>query len=698
MAPAPAKPVPLGVQPGKALASASPVWIPANRRPAAHAAQPVFVVSVPAGSLARNWLASMHTLALARAPGAALRSPSAFPVLRTLSALAAASLLACQAHAQPQQAQQAQQAQRAQASQLDTVVVTASRSEQSLRTVTADMTVIDAETIARSGATGVADLLVQVPGVQINRNGGPGQVTSVYLRGTSNQHTAVFIDGVRYSSQELQGGAVWSTLPLAQIERIEVLRGPAAAIYGSDAMGGVIQIFTKRADGQTRAYAEAGIGNQGTSKLATGFQGGANGFTYGLNLADERSDGFDVYPGNTFSPNPDKDGYSNTSLGLNAGYKTGIHQIDASLLHSRLRTHYDQSPPPFGDYDVVKNTTGSLRWQAGWNAMYKSVVQISHTDSQSDRHTQSPERADGSSTNYLLQNLFTLGQHRFNIDLERREDKLDTQYAWTQNTDSRRVQNSLSAGWRLTEGRHQFDANLRHDQVRDQQNKTTGGLGYGLQIDERWRWVASAGTAFRTPTLYERFTGQAAADLKPESSTNVETGLHYAAGANRLSAVVYRNKFKNLITYDWNSALPCNCYRNWQSVEITGLTLSGSTRLGSANLGASLDFMNPENLETGKLLPYRSKRMLKLNADTQAAGWTLGGEAQLYSGRYADEANTFKLGGYGVVNLYAQRQLTRQWTLLARVNNIADRDYAPTRGYANAGRTVFVSVRWTPLP
>src|SRR5256885_561315 len=385
MAPAPAKPVPLGVQPGKALASASPVWIPANRRPAAHAAQPVFVVSVPAGSLARNWLASMHTPAPARAPGAALRSPSAFPELRTLSALAAASLPACPA---PAQGQQAPQAPRAPTSQLDTVVVTASRSEQPLRTVTADMTVIDAETIARSGATGVADLLVQVPGVQINRNGGPGQVTSVYLRGTSNQHTAVFIDGVRYSSQELQGGAVWSTLPLAQIERIEVLRGPAAAIYGSDAMGGVIQIFTKRADGQTRAYAEAGIGNQGTSKLATGFQGGADGFTYGLNLADERSDGFDVYPGNTFSPNPDKDGYSNTSLGLNAGYKTGIHQIDASLLYSRLRTHYDQSPPPFDDYDVVKNTTGSLRWQAGWNAMYKSVVQISHTDSQSDRHTQ----------------------------------------------------------------------------------------------------------------------------------------------------------------------------------------------------------------------------------------------------------------------------------------------------------------------
>ena len=591
------------------------------------------------------------------------------------------------------------------ATELREVVVSASGFEQDIKEAPASITVIPREELAKGRFGSLTDALESVEGIDVGAPAGKTGGLNISIRGMPSDYTLVLIDGRRQNSAgnvTPNGFGETQTSfmpPIGAIERIEVIRGPMSTLYGSDAMGGVIQIFTKRpTDGQTRAYAEAGIGNQGTSKLATGFQGGAKGFTYGLNLADERSDGFDVNPGNTFSPNRDKDGYSNTSLGLNAGYKTGIHQIDASLLYSRLRTHYDQSPPPFDDYDVVKNTTGSLRWQAGWNALYKSVVQVSHTDSQSDRHTQSPESAKGRSTNYLLQNLFTLGNQRFNVDLERREDRLDTDYTGTQNTDSKRVQNSLSAGWRMTEGRHQFDTNLRHDQVRDQQSKTTGGLGYGLQIDERWRWVASAGTAFRTPTLYERFTGQAAADLKPESSTNVETGLHYAAGANRLSAVVYRNRFKNLITYDWNSAVPCNCYRNWQSVEITGLTLSGGTRLGSTNLGASLDLMNPENLETGKLLPYRSKRMLKLNADTQAAGWTLGSEAQLYSGRYTDEANTFKLGGYGVVNLYAQRQLTRQWTLLARVNNIADRDYAPTRGYANAGRTVFVSVRWTPLP
>jgi vitamin B12 transporter len=208
--------------------------------------------------------------------------------------------------------------------------------------------------------------------------------------------------------------------------------------------------------------------------------------------------------------------------------------------------------------------------------------------------------------------------------------------------------------------------------------------------------VVSAGTAFRTPTLYERFTGQAAADLQPESSANVETGLHYSADGRQLSAVAYRNKISNQITYDWTSSPACNCYRNWESVEFKGLTLTGATRLDRLNLGLALDFLDPRNLENGKLVPYRSKRMLKLTADTRVAGWTLGTEAQLYSARFVDADNAASLGGYGVVNVFAQHQLARDWSLLARINNLGDRDYAPTKGYANAGRTLFVSVKWAP--
>lgn len=608
------------------------------------------------------------------------RIPSGMPLALYACALALAAPVAAQT-----------------ATELDTVVVTAAREAQPLRTVTADMSVIERATIERSGAVGVADLLAQLPGVQITRNGGPGQITSVSLRGSGNQQTAVFIDGVRYSSQEMQGGAAWEALPLAQIERIEVLRGPAAAIYGSDAMGGVVQIFTRQADakpGAPRAYAEAGLGNQGTSRLATGLQGGAGGWNYGLHLADERSDGFDA--GSPWAANPDRDGYANTSLGLNAGYRQGIHQFAARLLHNRLKAQYDQSAAPFDDYDKVKNTTGTLRWQAAWSERYQSVVQLSQARSDVRRFTDTPEGSEGQASNYLLQNQWKLGAHRLNLDLERREDRLRTDYVWTQNTDSRRVQDSLSAGWRYASGAHQWDANARHDRVRDQQSKTTGGLGYGLQLNDSLRWLVSAGTAFRTPTLYERFTGQAAADLRPESSANVETGLHYSAGGRQLSAVAYRNKIKNQITYDWTSSPACNCYRNWESVEFKGLTLTGATRLDRLNLGLALDFLEPRNLENGKLVPYRSKRMLKLTADTRVAGWTLGTEAQLYSARFVDADNTASLGGYGVVNVYAQHQLAKDWSLLARVNNLGDRDYAPTKGYANAGRTLFVSVKWAP--
>lgn len=652
---------------GKAMSVHSPVWIPANK--VVFVPGKNLVSEVPAGSLARTGMPFMTIFQAIHAGVPARMSACALAVLGLCSAAGAQTAPA-----------------------LDTMVVTAARLPQPLRTVTADMSVIDAAAIERSGAVGVADLLSQVPGVQITRNGGPGQITSVSLRGAGNQHTAVFIDGVRYSSQEMQGGAVWEALPLAQIERIEVLRGPAAAIYGSDAMGGVIQIFTRRGDGPLRAYAEAGLGSQHSSKVATGLQGGANGWSYGLHVADERSDGFNV--GSPWVANPDKDGYANSSLGLNAGLKQGIHQFDARLLHNRLKAHYDQSPPPFDDFDTVKNTTGSLRWQAAWSDRYQSVVQLGQSRNDTQRNTTTPESAKGNSTNYLWQNQWKLGAHRLNLDLERREDRLTTNYAWTQNTDSRRVQDSLSAGWRYAHGAQQFDANARHDRIRDQQSKTTGGLGYGLQLGDTLRWVASAGTAFRTPTLYERFTGQAAIDLKPESSTNLETGLHYTAGSHQLSAVAYRNKIKNQITYDWTSMPACNCYRNWESVELKGLTLSGATRLDRLNLGLSLDFLNPKNLENDKLLPYRSKRMLKLTADTQVAGWTLGSEAQLYSARFTDAANSDSLGGYGVVNLYAQRKLNKDWALLARINNLADRDYAPTKGYANGGRTLFVSIKW----
>src|SRR3990167_5501947 len=198
---------------------------------------------------------------------------------------------------------------------LKEVVVTATRMAIPLTDVLADVSIIDRAMIERSGAAGVADVLARQPGLEISRSGGVGGTTSVYLRGGNSQHTAVYLDGVRLDAQSGSGGVAWESIPLAHIDRIEVLRGPAGAVYGSDAINGVIQLFTRRGEGPAAPYACVGLGGHGLRKLEAGISGAAgigDAFDYSLGLAHETSNGFDVQPLRLRKPadgvrNPDQD-------------------------------------------------------------------------------------------------------------------------------------------------------------------------------------------------------------------------------------------------------------------------------------------------------------------------------------------------------------------------------------------------------
>lgn len=160
------------------------------------------------------------------------------------------------------------------AASMDEVVVSATRTEQRLSDVLADMTVIGHEEIERSGFSDLATILARQPGVQLVRTGGLGSSTSLFMRGANNQHTAVFVDGIRVDSQSTSGGMDWQTIPVASIDRVEILRGPAAAVYGSDAVAGVIQIFTKKGETGFLPHIAIGFGNQGTRKADAGLSGG----------------------------------------------------------------------------------------------------------------------------------------------------------------------------------------------------------------------------------------------------------------------------------------------------------------------------------------------------------------------------------------------------------------------------------------
>lgn len=588
------------------------------------------------------------------------------------------------------------------APQLKETVVTATRSAQPLSDVVADVSIIDRGQIERSGAVALADVLKRVAGVEIARNGGPGATTSVYLRGAESRFTAVFIDGVRVDSQAT-GGASWESIPLALIERIEVLRGPAAAVYGSDALGGVIQLFTKRGEDGFAPFMEIGLGSHSTRKLNAGLSGASGDFDYALGVAREISHGFDSQPqrlGGSATPlsNPDLDGYRSTSANARLGLKiNAAHRLDATLLASDMTSRYDaygyNPASPIDDISLRKLRTLGLNWQAQWNEAYSTRLSV--TESQ-DRYETRPQayltttRLRG----YTLQNELRLGQHLLSAALERKEDHLQNAPI-----DQGRSQNALALGYGFTDKRHTVQLNLRHDKDSEFGGKTTGSVAYAYALTPEWRATASAGTAFRVPTLYQRFSEYGVATLVPESSRNIELGLRWSQGVSSAGLVAYRNKVENLINYVGGAgacASPWGCYANTAHAQYSGVTLSAAHAAGGVNLTASLDLQNPRDLDTDRQLARRAKRHATLAADTRVGRWQLGAEAQFSGQRFDDPANKKVLAGYSLLNLSASTPIAKDWTLLARLDNVADKQYELARSYATAGRSLYVGVKWAP--
>ncbi|WP_440531699.1 TonB-dependent receptor domain-containing protein [Variovorax sp. YR566] len=599
------------------------------------------------------------------------------------------------------------------ASTLGETVVTANRTPQALSDLVGDVSIIDRKTIERSGATGVADVLARLPGIEISRSGGVGNTTSLFIRGAETRFTAVYLDGVRIDSQST-GGAGWEGIPLSQIDRIEVLRGPAAAVYGSDAVGGVIQLFTKRGEEGVSPYAGIGFGSKGLRKIEGGVSGKSGLFDYSFGVAHEESKGYNVQPASKRNvvkdgyTSPDRDGYNSTSGNVKLGFQiTPDQRLEATLLTSDIKAGYDATvsyrtkPPILFRDDVSNNTlrTAGLTWSAKWNDIYSTRVQV--TDSQSVYKTQpSFYRTETNLRGYLFQNEFRFGPHLVTATLERREDALENAPTTSSKLLSRdRSQDAISLGYGFVQGPHSLQLHARHDRDSEFGGKTTGSAAYGYAITPSLRFTASAGTAFRVPTLYQRFSEYGVSTLRPESSQNVELGMNYAKDGTTAGIVVYRNRVRNLINFV-GTATGCastfGCYTNVNRATLQGATLSASQRLGDVTLRASLDVQDPKDADTGNLLARRSKRHGTLGADWRVAGWTLGAEVQSSSKRYDDAANTIKLGGYTVLNLSASTQITRDLNLVARVDNVGNKDYQFARLYANAGRTAYVGLKWTP--
>lgn len=583
------------------------------------------------------------------------------------------------------------------------VVVTASRFAQNTKDVLNDNLVISAEEIQRSGQTSLVGLLQLKQSIQIVMNGGPGSNSSVFTRGTDNKQSIVLIDGVRTSSLTA-GGATWAAIPLSQIDHIEIVYGPLSSLYGADAVGGVIQIFTKRGQGAPQLTASAGIGSEATRIFdmgVSGASGGDHNFRYAISAAHEESEGFSATKpaAGPYSFNSDKDGYNKDSV--NGQFSIDLakgHELGVRFLHSRLNAQFDAGQ---GYDDRNKQEIGStvlysnnriLPW---WNSQlqFSQSTDKSHTDSLAYGMSD----FDSKQTNFSWQNDLAFGSDVLQLLAEHRKDEVDSSEAGL-NRD--RTNNAIGASYQLNRGNHLANIGLRNDDNSQFGSKVTGSVGYGYRLTSALRANASYGTSFRAPTFNDLYyPGYGITSNKPEEGKNAEIALHYDDGAAQLNAVYYRNRITDLLTF----ANPCpvetathryGCTFNVNQATLRGLSLSGSTSAGQFTIKGSLDFLDPHDDSNDKILARRAKRHGSMALEYHAAALTTGAELLFSSERFDDAKNKNRLGGYGLLNLYASYDFAPRWSLFGRWNNVLDKDYELARNYATGGSSLFVGVRY----
>jgi len=574
------------------------------------------------------------------------------------------------------------------------VFVTATRVPQPLDELIADVTLITSEQIRRAGADSVVDLLARSPGVEIATNGGPASTSSVFLRGANRGHTLVLIDGLRVGSSS-DGATALEAIPLSDVDHIEILRGPASSLYGADAIGGVIQIFTRRGESAFRANASTGYGTYATALGSAGISGSAGGaLRYALQAGARRSAGFNAIgnPDN-FSFNPDRDGYHGESASGNLAYRFAADQeISAQALHSRLNAQFDAGPG-FDDRTITTLDAYSIASRNRLASFWTSRLEAGEGDDDSLSKTGfGPSRFKTRQRQYTWQSDFAWATNVFSIALERREERLDSdvEFAVTaRNTDA------VTGVWQWRDGPQALQANLRRDSSSQFGARTTGAFAYGYEVGAGLRASASYGTAFKAPTFNDLyFPGFSNPDLQPETAHNAEIALRYASAAVTAAAVAYRNRVRDLIVFQCDASFNC-APQNVANATLEGITFELGARIADTDLAASVDLQRPEDDASGHLLPRRARRHGSLSAFRSWDALHLGAELVASSARFDDAANTRRMGGYALVNLTAEYALATGWTLFARLTNALDKHYELAADFNTPGAAIFAGVRYT---
>ncbi|WP_280546555.1 TonB-dependent receptor [Halomonas sp. 11-S5] len=570
--------------------------------------------------------------------------------------------------------------------ELNPMVVTAALSPRTADQSLSSVTVIDEATLRRQDPASITDVLRGQPGVDVSTSGSFGKVSNVYIRGTSNKQSLLMIDGIRLRSATA-GGAAWQFLDPRMFARAEIVRGPRGSLYGADAVGGVVQLFTPEGEeGEPMPSISVGGGSFETQRYSASLSGAEDGTRYHFAASRFDTEGAPVRRGG------DDKGYDNTTGLVRLSHTLqGGAEVGMLALRGKGETEIEA-----GSTDYIQQVAG-IYGEVPVTENWRSRLTLS--DARDEQETAAYSDAYLTKTQTARwKNTFDIGAHELIVGAEHTEDSVGGSNTGSGAYDvESRYNSAVFAQGLLDFSPFSLQASLRHDSNEAFGDEVTGSVALGYELNTYHTLRASYGTAFRAPSFNELYfpytdygygyTFEGNPDLKPESSYTAEIGIRGQYSDHFWDFVVYQTDVDDLIVSAGNSV------DNIDSAKIKGAELSAGTDLAGWTLQAALTYTDAQDSDSGERLSNRAKRSFRVDIDRSISDFDVGASWLAQSDRI-DGFSQERVAGYGIVNLRAGWEFAPMWSARLTVDNALDKEYETVKDFINAGRAAFVSVHF----